>query len=83
MWRLIKDLVLGEPVLVTGLISTGLGSWVAALVAAGETVPLPLAIAVPTVTFLGAWYDRQRVSPTAKLPEFTGEVPSGHDELTS
>lgn len=63
MIQFVKDLVHGEPAMSFGLLSTGGSAAVAVLVGAGVVVPLWLAVAVPVVTAVGAWYTRRNVSP--------------------
>lgn len=80
MIHFFKDLLVGEPVLATSLIATGLGAWVAALVASGMPVPLWLAVATPVASAIAGFYGRSKVRPEAHL--VGGEyVEPGDEEL--
>lgn len=68
MLKVLKDLVLGEPAIALGIVSTGLGAWVAALVGAGEAVPIALAVAAPVSSAVAAVYTRQTVEPKHPSP---------------
>lgn len=63
MIKFLKDLFAGEPVMFTGLVSTGLTSWSAALVAQGQLPPVWLAVGTPVWVAVAAFYARQKVSP--------------------
>ncbi len=81
MIRLIRDLVLGEPSLAFGLISVGLGSWLAVLVAGGMSAPVWLAVATPVSAAIAAFYTRQLSTPNVKVPELLSDLPANHDSL--
>jgi hypothetical protein len=75
MIRFVKDLLLGEPVFFTGIVSTALTAWMGALVASGELVPLWLAIATPIWVALGAWYARSVSTPNVSVETVAATPP--------
>ncbi len=63
MWKFVKDLFLGEPVVFVTIIQLVLTAWLAALAATGADVPLWLAVAAPSSIAIGGFYARQSSSP--------------------
>ncbi len=64
MWKFIKDLFLGEPVVFVTIIQLVLTAWLAALAATGADVPLWLAVAAPASIAVGGFYARKNSDPT-------------------
>ncbi len=63
MIKLLKDIVLGEPVVAVTLIGFVLAAWVAALTQTDVQVPLWLAIASPASIAIGGFYMRANSAP--------------------
>ncbi len=74
MFKFVRDIVFGEPILSITIVSLVLASWLAALTQLGEAVPLWLAIATPASIALGGFYQRAVTEPTR--PDIKPEEPS-------
>lgn len=68
MFRFIRDLFLGEPVVFVTLIQLVLTAWLGALAATGAEVDLWLAIAAPASIAVGGFYTQRATTSTINGP---------------
>lgn len=78
MFKFIRDVVFGEPIVSISIVSLVLTAWLAALTQLGDPVPLWLAISAPSSIAVGGLYGRAVTNPTR--PDLADDPPTGRHE---
>ena len=78
MFKFIRDVIFGEPIVSITILSLVLTAWLAALTQLGDPVPLWLAIAAPSTIAIGGFYGRAVTEPTR--PDIKDEPEPGRHE---